>query len=169
MNSLTRLWQVPERDFKLLSVHHLSNRLALVFNTALLILRRMLVNKNTVSCQTSASQTSGFFLPDNAGTVRQLSLWELSREWLSCLWAAEYQMRLADKTEPNSTSESPLNDAIAWHYVMWFDSLEIIPYSNTSLLCCKKWSTEMSNQIVIGHPFVVSGAEFPTCRSASWF
>lgn len=27
----------------------------------------------------------------------------------------------------------------------------------------------MSNQIVIGHPFVVSGAEFPTCRSASWF
>lgn len=67
--------------------------------------------------------------------------------------------------------KSPLNDAIAWHYVMWFDSLEIIPYSNTSLLCCKEWSTEMSNQIVTGHPFVVSGAEFHVDQllGFSWF
>lgn len=56
-----------------------------------------------------------------------------------------------------------LNDvsgAIAWHHVMWYATLEIMPLSNMSLWCHEEWCIEMSDQIVMGQPFVAGSFEF---------
>lgn len=96
-----------------------------------------------------------------APTLRETE--QITRECPDCPWATQNQIGLSDKTETDSTSESQVNDssdAMAWLYVMWYATVEIMPHRNTSLLCCEEWCTDMSEQTLVGQPLVWAALNF---------